>query len=164
MKIFAEIKNQLWIVERDVNQVLSENSHSISYTFTPLGNNRFSFILNGKSHLIHLIKENHTYHIHVNGHYFPVHVEDERTRELRQLVAQSAPSGGGQTVYAPIPGLITGIKVREGDQVKKGDGVILLEAMKMENEIRADSDGLISEIKINEGMTVEKDQPLMVIV
>ena len=163
MKIYAEIKNHLWTFEKDRNHSLKEKSKAIAYSFTPLGNNRFNFVLNGKSHLLHLINENGTYHVHLNGTYFPVRVEDERTRQLRKLVEKRTLQNGGQTVVAPIPGLITRIRVKKGDEVKRGDGIVLLEAMKMENEIKAEVDGIVSKILVNEGVSVEKDQSLIVI-
>jgi biotin carboxyl carrier protein len=161
MKIFAEIKDQLWTFDQDDDQLLSENAGKIQYTFSELGNNRYTFILDGKSYLIHVIKENGFYHVHLDGNYFAVRIEDERSRELRRLVEHSAGEAGGQTVHAPIPGLITQIKVKEGDKVKKGDGLILLEAMKMENEIKAETEGVVDKIMISAGRSVEKDQILM---
>jgi len=163
MKIFAEIKSQLWTFEKNDAALLAEDAAEIQYTFTALGNNRYNFILHGKSHLIHVIKENGLYHVHLEGSYFAVRVEDERSRELRRLVEPRAGEAGKQTVHAPIPGLITKVKVKEGDPVKKGDGLVLLEAMKMENEIKAETGGTISKLMVTAGRSVEKDQVLMTI-
>jgi len=166
MKIFASIEDKTWEFEQIENNgisFLSKNKHSLNYEFTPLGNNRFVFILEGKSHLIHIIKQHNIYHVHMDGDYFPIRVEDARTRELRALVEHAAQAGGEHTLLAPIPGLITQIKVKEGESIQQGEGVIILEAMKMENEIRAEASGTVKKIFVKEGFPVEKDQEMIVI-
>ena len=84
-------------------------------------------------------------------------------RALRELVKKSAISSGEQVVKAPIPGLITSIKVEEGQEVHASEGLLILEAMKMENEIKADFAGTISKIHIEPNAPVEKDQELLTI-
>jgi pyruvate carboxylase subunit B len=166
MKIYSSIGEKVWKFDQSEQygkQLLFENNDPINYDFKSLGNNRFVFILNGHSHLVHIRKENGIYHIHLDGDYFPVYVEDEQTRELRALVEQSSEASGEQNIYAPIPGLITKIKVSEGDKININDGLVILEAMKMENEIKAESAGTIKKILVKEGMPVEKDQELIII-
>jgi biotin carboxyl carrier protein len=166
MKLFAGIRDKVWTfeeIENNGTSYLQDKSSPIHYSFTSLGNNRFVFILNGTSHLVHIIKENSLYHVHLDGDYFSVRVEDERSRELRNLVEHATQASGDQTIIAPIPGLITKIKVKEGDTIKKGDGLISLEAMKMENEIKSESDGIVKKVMIKEGISVEKNQALLVI-
>ena len=78
---------------------------------------------------------------------------------------QSAPaapaSAGANTVVAPMPGNINAVKVTAGQQVKKGDVLIILEAMKMENEIYAEKDGKIGQVFVQKGATVETGTPLV---
>ena len=64
---------------------------------------------------------------------------------------------------SPMPGVIVAVAVFEGDAVRQGDKVIILESMKMENELRAPRDGIVSRINISKGDSVEKDQVLVVI-
>ena len=64
-------------------------------------------------------------------------------------------------VKAPMPGMVLNILVKEGDEVKKGDALIILEAMKMENILKSPSDGHIKKIAINKGVAVEKNQILI---
>ena len=70
-------------------------------------------------------------------------------------------SGGGTTVKAPLPGTIFKINVAVGDQVKSGDKLLVMEAMKMENQILAEKDGQISVIKVKEGDAVLQDDVLL---
>jgi len=166
MKIFSSIADKTWKfdqIAQNGKHLLYEKQNQINYTFKSLGNNRYIFILNDQSHLVHIIKENGVYHIHLDGDYFPVRVEDEQTRELRALVEHKTQTSGEQTICAPIPGLITKVKVNEGDLITGGDSLVILEAMKMENEIKSDSAGTVKQILIKEGMPVEKDQKLLII-
>jgi len=166
MKIFADIKNKVIEFEylnHDGRSIIKCDNKEQHFSFLNIGNNRYSLIHNNQSHLVHIIHEGSYYHIHIDGEYFPIRVEDERMRNLRQLVQQASQASGIKTITAPIPGLITKVLVREGDQVKKGGGLIILEAMKMENEIKADRDGTVEKILVSQGAPVEKDQALIVI-
>ena len=77
--------------------------------------------------------------------------------------AASAPTAGGTTVSSPLPGVILEICVKEGDTVKTGQKVIVLEAMKMENVIEATADGVVKSIKVNKGDSVLEGAPLVII-
>jgi biotin carboxyl carrier protein len=166
MKIFAEIKDKVISFEQQ-NQngthILRENNKTQRYSFTHLGLNRYSLIHNNRSHLVHIIYENNIYHVHLDGEYFPIRVEDERSRMLRQLVQKAAQQTGEQKIAAPIPGLIKLLRIKEGDQVKSGDGLFILEAMKMENEIRSETNGIIKKVFVEEGAPVNQDQIILII-
>lgn len=77
--------------------------------------------------------------------------------------AAPAPTAGGTTVSSPLPGVILEVSVKEGDTVKTGQKVIVLEAMKMENVIEATADGVIKSIKVNKGDSVLEGAPLVII-
>ena len=77
--------------------------------------------------------------------------------------ATKGAAGEGTPVKAPLPGVVTKVLVAEGDAVKKGDVVLVLEAMKMENNINADRDGKIVEIKVNKGDSVLEGADLVII-
>ena len=78
-------------------------------------------------------------------------------------VAKPAAGGGKSGVKSPLPGVILDIKVKEGDEVKKGQTIIILEAMKMENSINADRDGKITSIKVSKGESVLEGTDLVII-
>ena len=97
----------------------------------------------------------------VAGRLFHLGAVDERTQLLAQSAAAAA--SGPQIVDAQMPGKIVKIAVSVGDEVSEGQGVLVVEAMKMENEIASPIDGVIKEISVSEGSTVESGAPLFVV-
>ena len=93
--------------------------------------------------------ENNIAHVSVNGKVFEIEMPET--------------SGKGTKVVAPLPGTITDVKVAVGDTVKTGDTVVILEAMKMQNNIEAEADGTITEIHVGKGDTVMEGTPLVTI-
>ena len=75
----------------------------------------------------------------------------------------AAASGAGETVASPLPGVILEVSVKVGDVVKRGDKVMVLEAMKMENVIEATADGTVTAIKVDKGDSVLEGAPLVII-
>ena len=73
----------------------------------------------------------------------------------------AAPVAGGQSIDAPMPGNIISVNVKPGQAVKKGDVLLILEAMKMENEIMAPVDGTVANVAVNPGQTVQSGQQLL---
>ena len=85
-----------------------------------------------------------------------------QTAAPAQKVAPAAPAGGGGTLTSPLPGTVLDVFVKPGDAVKVGQRLLLLEAMKMENNIDADRDGVIKEVKVNKSDAVMEGQVLVV--
>ena len=105
--------------------------------------------------------ENSKYSFLIDGHYFESVVRTKLEERASEILEQSEKSAGEQIITSPMPGLILRLDKNLGDHVKKGESLILLEAMKMENELRAPKDGIISEIFVEEGSSVEKNQQLI---
>ncbi len=99
--------------------------------------------------------------LHLQGRRIRAEVVDERTREIRQMTGAGSGPSGPRPIEAPMPGLVVRIEVAEGDVVKAGQGVVIVEAMKMENELTAVADAVVRRIHVKEGQTVEKDQLLV---
>ena len=95
------------------------------------------------------------------GERWEIEVIDERTRYIRGLTGASAGSRGGGTLKAPMPGLVLRVQVAPGQHVTAGTGVIVLEAMKMENELKAAGTGLVRSVRVIPGEAVEKGQVLI---
>lgn len=123
----------------------------------------------------HIIKDNKSYRaeivsadlknksitLKINGNKYDIALKDKFDLLLEKLGMDVAASAQMNDVKAPMPGLIFEIQVSEGDEVKKGDPIMILEAMKMENVIKADGDGVVKSVKVKKGDSVEKNQVLV---
>jgi biotin carboxyl carrier protein len=96
------------------------------------------------------------YSLWVDGYRFDAEALDERTRQIRDVSAANAAPSGPAPVLAPMPGLVVRVRVAVGDRVEAGQGVVVMEAMKMENELRATAAGVIKSIEVQAGTAVEK--------
>jgi pyruvate carboxylase subunit B len=96
------------------------------------------------------------YTLWVDGFRFEGEALDERTRTIRDITAASSKATGPAPVVAPMPGLIVRVSVAVGDQVQAGQGLIVMEAMKMENELRASGAGIVKAVHVVPGKAVEK--------
>jgi pyruvate carboxylase subunit B len=94
--------------------------------------------------------------IHADGRRLAVQVVDERTRSINEMTGGAQAARGPKPVRAPMPGLIVRVEVEEGDSVAAGQGIVIVEAMKMENELKADGGGVVSRIHVVAGQAVEK--------
>lgn len=101
------------------------------------------------------------YTLWVDGFRFDGEALDERTRTIRDITAQSAAASGPAPVVAPMPGLIVRVNAAVGDQVQQGQGLVVMEAMKMENELRAPSAGVVRALHVEPGNAVEKGAVLI---
>jgi biotin carboxyl carrier protein len=104
-----------------------------------------------------------TYTVSFRGEQFQVQVEDERSRKLNAGRRALALPHGELTVKAPISGLIVKVLVEPGSHVEDGQPLVLLEAMKMENEIKSLRIGTVKSIAVTAGQRVEQNQVLLVL-
>lgn len=95
------------------------------------------------------------------GERFEVEVTDERARHIRGLTGGGERAAGPAVLKAPMPGLVVRVQVELGQSVTAGAGVVVLEAMKMENELRAAAGGVVRQIRVRPGEAVEKGQVLV---
>ncbi len=98
----------------------------------------------------------------IRGHHLNLSVVDERTRAIREMTG-SADESAEKTLTAPMPGLVVRIEVEVGDRVAAGQGVVIVEAMKMENELKAPADGVVASVAVASGQTVEKGALLLIL-
>lgn len=127
------------------------------------GNSTYSVLLNSVSVKASVHGANGQYAVVANGYQLDVRVESERTRLLRQFDAVGRLAHRKMEIHAPMPALVVRIEVAVGDEVQPGQGLIILEAMKMENEIKAHDHGKVKEIRVAKGTAVEKGELLMLL-
>ncbi|HEY1047192.1 MAG TPA: biotin/lipoyl-containing protein [Bacteroidia bacterium] len=106
-------------------------------------------------------KETKTYSIGFDGRTYEVGIKDRFDQLLKSMGLDQASKPKVNDVKAPMPGLVLSIKVTENQEVKKGDPILILEAMKMENIIKSPVDGVIKQITVSEKQAVDKNQTLI---
>ena len=123
----------------------------------------------------HLLHEGKSYHIEVlaldlvskvvtltvNGRQQTMHLADETDQLVKQLGFSTVSAAKSKNVIAPMPGLVLDVMVKPGDHVTEGTPLIILEAMKMENVLKAEGDGEVKAISVTKGEAVEKRQLLI---
>ncbi|HEX6990711.1 MAG TPA: biotin/lipoyl-containing protein [Gemmatimonadales bacterium] len=101
--------------------------------------------------------------ISMQGRALEVEVLDQRSRHIRSLSGTAAGQGSGGVLKAPMPGLVVRVQVEPGQQVQAGAPLVVLEAMKMENQLKAPAAGMIAEVRVVAGAAVEKGQVLVML-
>ena len=96
------------------------------------------------------------YRLWLDGHRYDAEALDARARAIRDMQASVAKPAGPAPLRAPMPGLIVQLRVQPGDRVSAGDGLVVMEAMKMENELRAPAAGTVRAVHVSIGAAVEK--------
>ncbi|GJM27543.1 MAG: acetyl-CoA carboxylase biotin carboxyl carrier protein subunit [Cyclobacteriaceae bacterium] len=157
------------ISETSYQVVLTGGEISISgekwdWDLEPVGDRTYHLIKDSKSYLIEVLETDQlqkSIQLRVNGITYQAQVQDRYDLLLEKLGMQALDTTDHKEVIAPMPGLILDILVKEGQAVAKGDKLLVLEAMKMENIIKSAGEGVISSIDIEKGMNVEKNQVLI---
>lgn len=103
----------------------------------------------------------HAYTLWLDGYRFDVEALDERTRAIRALSGAVAKPTGPAPIVAPMPGLIVRVNAQVGDRVGVGQGLVVIEAMKMENELRTQAAGQVKSVLVTPGTAVEKGTVLI---
>ena len=142
---------------------------------------QFKYTIDGKEYQVEIgdiNPESLIANVSVNGEEYKVELEKEEEPEKKKVVlgkpeaqptTSEEPNGTSvnvntnNAVKAPLPGVITDVKVAVGDDVKKGDTLIVLEAMKMANNIEAENDGKVTAVLVKTGESVMEDTPLVVV-
>ena len=137
------------------DRLLTVNFESVS------GQPVYSLLLDGKSFESYVYEGEEDWQVLLRGHLFQVKVEDEREKRLRAAAGGGVAEGGEFHLKAPMPGLVVAIPVTEGQEVKKGQVLVILESMKMQNELKSPRDGFVDRIKVRAGESVEQKQTLL---
>ena len=154
-------------LSRDDSSILVDGSVQ-KYDFAQLDGGSFSLLLGDASFEIHLVESierdgGKSFTVTVNGSPVTVFIEDHRSQIWKGLAGGRAASISRIDVRAPMPGKVIRVETRNGDKVKPGSGLCVLEAMKMENEIKSSTSGLVDAIHVEPGQSVEKGEILVTI-
>ena len=140
------------------------NEQTITWDLKWVGNRKIHLIQGSRSleaELLAVDLETKTLQIRLGHKTTTILLKDRFDLLLEKMGMNAAGSGSLKEIKAPMPGLILDLKVAPGDVVKKGDVVLILEAMKMENSIKSPGDGVVKEVKVSLKQSVEKNQVLI---
>lgn len=140
------------------------NDKLISGDFLKINDYQFHILYNNKSYNVDVVKlnaEEKTMTLKINSIKFNLSLKDKYDELLHNLGLDNLATKKVSEIKAPMPGMVLNVLVKEGDVVKKGDTLIILEAMKMENSLKSPTDGIIKKIAIIKGVAVEKNQLLI---
>ena len=121
----------------------------------------YSLIVDGKSHEGYVAQGDDNWQVLLRGRLYLIIVEDEREQRLRSAVGAGVEETGEFHLRAPMPGLVVAIPVQEGQPIQKGQVLLILESMKMQNELKAPRDGTVGRVRVKPGETVEQKQTLL---
>ena len=125
---------------------------------------KYSVLIAGKQHIVYVDKRKSKLKVLVGGVQVPLRVESELEHRVRTTELKTGKnSASEETIVAPISGKVVKILVSAGTKCKPGQGVIVLEAMKMENELKTEHGGTVKNILVEEGASVETEEPLVTI-
>ncbi len=162
MKYITTIGEKEYTVEILDEKHVSLNGKVVEINFASVNDQPvYSMLIDGKSYESYIYPGENNWEVLLRGRQFEAFVEDEREKRLRAAAGDGPAEGGEFHLKAPMPGLIVAIPVEDGQAVKKGQVLLILESMKMQNELKSPKDGTVSRIKAKIGETVEQRTTLL---
>lgn len=123
----------------------------------------YSLLIDNRSWQVLVERNGDEYRVSIDGELYVVNVQDERSRKIQKALTRAAKESGEFVLKAPMPGLVRAVPLLLGQEVHKGQGLVILEAMKMENELRSPRVGVVRDIRVKPGDAVELGQALVVL-
>ncbi len=158
----ATINNQKALQVEKENGYHKIDENALYLDIANVKNNQFHILQNGISYNATLVEKNdRNLTIKVNGNLYEVAIEDEYDLLLEQLGMEFGKAGLLEDIKAPMPGMVVEVKVQPGDTVTKDQPLVILEAMKMENVLKAPADATIGSVSVNQEDKVDKNQVLI---
>ena len=126
------------------------------------GTDIHSLLVNGVSHRLVARREGQgSWRLFLRGQMLEANVVDDRTRAIQEMTGSTGEQSGPKPVRAPMPGLVVKVDVEPGQEVEPGQGVLIVEAMKMENELTSEAGGRVAMVHVTEGQAVDKGDILI---
>ena len=129
-----------------------------------MGTTDYHILLDGKSHVAIVSRADfnaRSYHIRIGSNTYHVNIETDLDSLIQSMGYQLQTEQAIDKIQAPMPGIILEVRVSEGDTVNKGDSLVILEAMKMENIIVSPMDAVVKKVAVGQGETVDKNKLLI---
>lgn len=162
MKYITTVNDQTFLIEVLDEHHVSVNGKTMEIDFESVNDQPvYSLIVNGRSFEGFVYPEDDQWQVLLRGTLYTVQVEDEREKRLKAASGRGAAPTAEFHLKAPMPGMVVTVPVQEGDTVQKGDLLVILESMKMQNELRAPRKGTVTRIRVKYGDSVEQKQTLL---
>ena len=162
MRYITTVEDKQFLIEIIDEKHLSVDGKVYEVDFESVsGQPVYSLIVNGKSHEGYAAPDEEDWQVLLHGRLYPVTVEDEREKRLRSAAGSGVAETGEFHLRAPMPGLVVTVPVEEGQAVKRGQVLLILESMKMQNELKSPRDGTIGRLRVKAGDAVEQKQTLL---
>lgn len=161
----AKVNDQFTFDIEEKNGKLLVNGEAIEPCIQKSSDGSFHIIHDFKSYNVdieNINMEEKAFDLLINGTSYSVQMQDRFDLLLKELGMSALAGSKVDELKAPMPGLVLNVHVENGQEVQKGDPVLVLEAMKMENVLKAPGDGVIKTVNIQKGDAVEKNQVLIV--
>ncbi len=164
MKYITTVNGQEYEIELLGEGKVAVNGEIYEVDMTSIsGQPLYSLIANARSYEGFVYSVDGQWQVLMGGTLYDVVVEDERMRRLRAQAGGKAAAHGPVALKAPMPGLVVAVPVEVGQEVKKGDVLVVLESMKMQNELKSVKDGKVTQVKVSAGQAVEQGQVMVVV-
>ena len=163
MKYYTKVNETEYVVKivRDDEILVNDEPYTIDFKILPVSGLASLLIKNQSLEAVVEERESH-WEVLTKGELYNVQVQDERAFRLAQARGVSLDDSGETAVKAPMPGLVIKVLVEVGELIEKGQQVVILESMKMENELKSPRGGVVTAVQTAAGDSVEKDQILVV--
>ncbi|MDZ4769669.1 MAG: acetyl-CoA carboxylase biotin carboxyl carrier protein subunit [Chloroflexota bacterium] len=163
MKYVTIINEKQFEIEIDNAGAIRVNGQPRTVDFLPLTGALYSILMDNRSYEVLVEEREGEVEVIIRGRRYNASVMDERALLLSQTRGELDNAHGEVVVKAPMPGLIVALPLSEGAEVKKGQTILILESMKMQNELKAPKDGAILRVHVVQGQSVEQNKPLITI-
>ena len=161
MKYITIINDTRFEIEIEKDGSLRVNGEPREVDFLALGPSLYSILMDHRSYEMVIEEREGAYEVLMQGRLYTGEVLDERAQLLAMRRGGLGVESGELSVKSPMPGLIVAIPVTEGQEVKKGQTLVILESMKMQNELKTPRDGIVQRISVAPGQSVEQNKLLI---
>ena len=164
MKYLATVNETTFEVDINEDNYVTVDGQRYEIDFRAVGNGPlYSLLIGGNSYEGHIEGTDDGWQVLHKGDLYMVEIEDERSQRLMKLGGAGISTKGDYYLKAPMPGLVVSVPVKEGQEVSEGDILIVLESMKMQNELKSPQDGTILRIQANPEDTIQQDEVMLVL-
>jgi len=162
MKYISTVNGTEYLIEIIDEHHIIVNGRQLKVDFNSVsGQPVYSLLVDGKSLEGFVYPGEEEWEVLLMGRQYPVAVEDEREKRLRATAGGSVSEAGEYHLKAPMPGMVVSVLVEEGQEIETGQVVLILESMKMQNELKSPRAGTIGRVRVKPGESVEQRQTLL---